>query len=64
MGGGDGHSTALECSAAKSAWKEDFTDICIDKCNVNSTVVKSRLILSQFWCGRWNKFRVNRLLSY
>jgi len=32
VGGGDWHSTALESSATKSAWKEeDFTDIFIDK---------------------------------
>ena len=45
MCGGDWHSTALECSATKSVWKEeDLTDIVIGKCNVNSTVVKCRLI--------------------
>jgi len=65
VGGGDWHSTTLGFSAAKSVWKkEDLTDVGIDKCNVISTVVKSRLIFSQFWCGRWNKFRVYRLLSY
>jgi hypothetical protein len=52
VGGGDWHSTALESSATKSAWKEgDITDICIDKSNVNSTVVKSRLICRNFGAG-------------
>lgn len=65
MGGGVWHSTALESNVTKSAWKEkDLADICIDKYNVSSIVVKSKLILSQFWCGKCSKFRVYRRLAY